>query len=328
MATRHAELHAALGKLIDAAVQACLTPDAHVENLLANLFQFGSYRASWHMGRFDQPLANSEENASRFLAHVEGAISRVQVHVRHGSRCCTGSNGDCKCSQAFPREVCQCTAPHTIDIGYCGHSLDPRSSLSTQLDETVVIEPKRPRIDAAAHLDAVRKLVDSVEKAMPACDDAAGVCMPRTMIARQMCHRVSYYFFLMCTCAIHADVDMSAATAEITPDVGDALERLCSVTSGQAPISAERRAEVRAALEECKRAAGRGERMNPAHLVTLIDMLPPYYKSTLLLVLAQRNSRVVEYSPVTTAVFGSNTAVYFLSSGAAARIAVFYLLGA
>ncbi len=120
---------------------------------------------------------------------------------------------------------------------------------------------------------------------------------------------------------------MSDAIAECAPDVADALTRLCTEAQDQEPISEQRRAEVRAALEECKRAAVTGERMDQAKLVALIDMLPEYYKKTLLLVLSQRNSRVVEYNSVTTAVFGCNTAIYFLSSGAAARIAVFYLLG-
>jgi hypothetical protein len=176
-ATRHPELRAALGKFIDASVQACLTPGAHVESLLANLFAFDKYRAPWHVGKLSQPLPDVKENESRFLSHVEHAILRVQEHTRHGSRCCKGETGECRCSQAFPRELCECTAPHCIDAGYAAHELDPRGTLSAPLDETVVIEPRRPEIDAAAHLEAVRDLVAGVAEALPSIVEAEGACL-------------------------------------------------------------------------------------------------------------------------------------------------------
>lgn len=70
----------------------------------------------------------------------------------------------------------------------------------------------------------------------------------------------------------------------------------------------------------------RGKEMQPDVLQRLILFLPVKHREMLYASVKKRNSKVVNFNPTLTALRGCNTAIYYISTGAAAKSAMFYLI--
>jgi len=120
---------------------------------------------------------------------------------------------------------------------------------------------------------------------------------------------------------------VNARIAESDQDVTKAIEYLrdAKVIDLDGRCDSDIR-DLRVALFELKQAAASGK-LAPKEVTDFITfLLNPDYKGHLVAALQKRNGRVAAFHPVLTGLLGCNTAIYLLSSGQAAKSALFYIL--
>jgi len=84
---------------------------------------------------------------------------------------------------------------------------------------------------------------------------------------------------------------------------------------------------IKDALAELLQKTARGENIEQDTAMLLLFAFPKNkHRMFLHELLADRNGKVVSFNETLTALRGCNTAIYILSSGAAAKTALFYLI--
>ena len=92
------EAQEALGEYIDTCTTAELSPNSHVQNLIACYCGFPSYVSQHYVTR-------AKENGEGRQAHIEHTVARTGVHSIHGSRCRKGNAGETQSRNAIRNRV-------------------------------------------------------------------------------------------------------------------------------------------------------------------------------------------------------------------------------
>ena len=303
-------LRAALGNFVDACSSGRLDPRVHVQSLLRRLFSVEPFRAPWHAAPLppdcsgaaaataaDTGLdsdatteASSAGEQSAFNLFAQFACERTNVHTLHGSRCHGGVAGQTGCSANVPRPL----APEEGEEG-------TRPVFIPTPGVTAVDPP--PERGAPVRVDP-RVLFTEAQRPHNGTADAA--------IDRSAVLHAEHPF-----AALAAD-DQAVITAQMELLKGVRAKENCGALVDEGAV-----ADALVALIDASRD---GLAMNGSHVAVLLAALPPSLRGALDEALDPRNSRVIEFNPILTALRGCNTAIYLTSSGVAARVAMFYII--
>ena len=286
-------LHKPIARVIDQCIKAELPETLHLQNLLAGLHGFPKYRGPWYLSR-----AVSGVNTVVGAAHAHHACVRTNMHCVHGTRCRKPPHGTDKCSQCFWRENREETKPVQI----CCVSDERGNKTFAKLE---VIAPGQSRPGPGGLVRDSRILV--IEPKRPTIN--AG-CIRKAAEAALLAPDAG---------------PVAVAAAKQDKAVAAALHRLGESKEGAIGDDAYIDS-VSAALFELKQAQGSGRLADASVIGILVEVLTPEYRLKLDAALRERNMWVADYNETLTALRGCNTAVYLLSSGPAAKSALFYIM--
>ena len=304
-------LRAALGNFVDACSSGRLDPRVHVQSLLRRLFSVEPFRAPWHTAPLPpdcsgaavtagaaaseaDPDATTEASAagaqSAFNLFAQFASERTNVHTLHGSRCHGGVAGQTGCAANVPRPL----APKEGEEG--------TRPVFIPTPGVAAVDPP-PERGAPVRVDP-RVLFTEAQR--PHNGAAAAAIDPSAVL--------------------HAEHPFAALTADNQAVITAQMELLKGVRAKENCGALADEGAVADALVALIDASRDGVAMNGPHVEVLLAALPPSLRNLLDEALDPRNSRVIEFNPILTALRGCNTAIYLTSSGVAARIAMFYII--
>ena len=296
------QLHTALAKVLESIVECKLPVEVHAQSLFRRLFGFKPHRGCWY-----EMKSNDSHGEHTFLS-----AERVQIHNAHGSRCRKGAFGTTQCSQNVERPLQNATTTFEVlrdnEAGtILLRDVEVRStgSFRKPLDvgEKPVILTEILRPDLTSEVDIyIKRLLESTDY-----DD---IIMKRFMAQAE-------HNEMFCT----ADQELVAIYDRLQlaydPDDPEDNEAKRMFT----------KAEICYALDELRESSLLG-RLIVGDVMTgvLLAALPRVYFEAFREAAAERNNKVIEFNAVQMGLRGCNTANYFLSVEAAAKVAMFYLL--
>ena len=288
-------LHKPLALVIDQCIKAELPESLHLQSLLAGLHGFPKYRGPWYVAR-----ALSGVNSDAGADHAHHGCVRTNMHGVHGTRCRKPPHGTDKCSQCFARENLEETKPVQIRC-----VVDDETGKKT-FEKLAGIAPGPSRPGSGGLVQDRRVLV--IEPKRPAIN-AGSLCKAAAAMALKA----------------PGAGPVAVAAAKQDKAVAAALHRLGESKDG--PIGDDAYIDaVSAALFELKQAQESGRLADASVIGILVEVLTPEYQLKLDAALRERNMWVADYNETLTALRGCNTAVYLLSSGPAAKSALFYIM--
>ena len=335
-----------LKRLIDVWSSSELSSSVHIMSLLRRSLGIDPYKGPWANRKVVVGLPASVNAPALEAApllryapppltahalHTQQAAERVQPHG-HGSRCHEGAFSAVQCSQAMGKELRpedgsagaeQLLTLKPVSWGCISSSATP---LPTSLDplaaSQMVIAVENTRgYPAPGPIDRIGSnyseanedelnaaYIAALQEADDVCDALKGLSTPADTNVMDFVDND----------AVASALDALLGPASVLQEADD-VEDAGADTAGS-------RDDVEDAVRQLVRAVNRGGMVSSSVLVTLIDSLPASFKSALKKALLSRNTRITDYNDVITALRGCNTAIYVISSGVAAMVAMFYLL--
>lgn len=299
-ASGNARILASLAAYVDACVSAELEPRLHVQSLLRRLFSFEPTRGPW------LPVPPVPAFTGAAVAAQGPSSPPPAAGVEHSRR-----------SLAIFAQMCnERTNLHTNHTDRC-HSgktgvagcaaCMPRPPTMEELTRPLRLPlarpPDLPSSDVPLRFDRRIFVTEPKRTMLGPFDEACGV---PDEDADEAVERL-----FSATSAVEQALFTEAV--QLLKDAGGSV-----ADSGSAAVL-----DALVALHDASRD---GTAMSQVHVLTLVRALPPKYRSALDRALIGRNLKVTEHNPVISAIRGCNTAIYLVSSGVAAQVAMLYTL--
>ena len=339
-------LHEPLQKYIDSIVTCSLPSEVHKQSMLRRVCGFPPYRAGHNVPPQNASFENNDTSSQSFMSHTYATVEGTQLHLHHGSRCHKGAVGKYQCAQSYPKQCVESTTPVKLTrlnndlIILINQKAKPQDLTNNQF--TLYADYIENKVGDLFNTDcsafkikefngnSVVSLVENNKEGTIKQQSNQHSTSTNPQYKNPLSTILKEEDMIVVEPlrpTINVDKEEKKMNYDLNTDT--LIKELLDVMEneeGEEALPTVQNNELLIALNALKTACASGTTCSETFLDKIIQSLPPKYKHVMSKVLSQRNGKVTDFNIILNGLRGCNTAVYYLSTHAAAKVSVFYLL--